>query len=115
MRKDKVSKEVFLDKPQYLAGSYTDSSIRVGVIKLKGKILDTERYHSHSKLEEFYLFLKGKGEMLIEDEIIPVEEGDFIEVKVGEKHMVSKVYGELHYIAIKKEDGDDRVFHDNKI
>jgi mannose-6-phosphate isomerase-like protein (cupin superfamily) len=51
----------------------------------KGKQLEI---HSHPDGEEYYLFLAGKGEMLIGDEWIPVEKDDFVTVPKGSNHSI---------------------------
>lgn len=40
-------------------------------------------WHSHSKLEELYLFLEGEGEMGLDDDIVPVKAGTAIRVGHG--------------------------------
>lgn len=49
----------------------------------KGKRLEI---HSHPDGEEFYLFLEGKGRMLVGDKWMNVKRGDFITVPKGSKH-----------------------------
>ena len=44
--------------------------------------------HKHEGQEEVYFFVKGKGEMLIDDNRFPVEEGDVICINDGEFHKV---------------------------
>ncbi len=38
-------------------------------------------FHRHRKNEELYIFISGRGEMSIDDEIIPVQEGSVVRVK----------------------------------
>lgn len=38
-------------------------------------------YHRHNKNEELYMFISGQGEMSIDDEIIPVQEGSVVSVQ----------------------------------
>ncbi len=51
----------------------------------KGKQLEI---HSHPDGKEFYLFLEGKGEMLVGDEWTPVKKDDFVTVPRRSKHSV---------------------------
>jgi|TARA_B100000073_G_scaffold302352_1_gene269780 mannose-6-phosphate isomerase-like protein (cupin superfamily) len=44
--------------------------------------------HTHSGQEEVYFFMKGEGEMQIDDERFPVKEGDVICIEDGEFHRV---------------------------
>jgi len=38
-------------------------------------------YHRHHNNEELYIFISGQGEMSIDDEIIPVQEGSVVSVQ----------------------------------
>jgi mannose-6-phosphate isomerase-like protein (cupin superfamily) len=49
--------------------------------------------HNHVGQEEVYFFIKGKGEMLIDDNRFPVEEGDVVCIEDGEFH---RVYNTSH-------------------
>ena len=40
-------------------------------------------WHTHSKIEEIYIFLEGDGEMALEDEVVPVTTGTIIRVPQG--------------------------------
>ena len=44
--------------------------------------------HSHAGQEEVYNFVKGKGQMKIDDEVFPVSEGDVILIEDGKFHQV---------------------------
>ena len=44
--------------------------------------------HSHSGQEEVYNFVKGNGQMKIEDKTFPVSEGDIILIEDGKFHQV---------------------------
>ncbi|HEX2947468.1 MAG TPA: cupin domain-containing protein [Clostridia bacterium] len=41
------------------------------------------KYHSHSKQEEFYLIMDGKGVLRINGEEIPIKKGDVISAPAG--------------------------------
>lgn len=41
----------------------------------------TPFYHRHKNNEELYIFLSGQGEMSIDDEIVPVQEGSVVSVQ----------------------------------
>tara|TARA_Y100000385_G_scaffold272235_1_gene312901 strand:+ start:258 stop:590 length:333 start_codon:yes stop_codon:yes gene_type:complete len=49
--------------------------------------------HTHAGQEEVYFFIKGKGEMTIDDDTFTVKEGDVICIEDGEFH---KVYNTGH-------------------
>ena len=44
--------------------------------------------HKHEGQEEVYMFISGKGEMLIDDNRFPVREGDCVLIEDGEFHRV---------------------------
>ena len=44
--------------------------------------------HKHEGQEEIYFFIKGKGEMTLDDDRFPVEEGDVILIEDGVFHKV---------------------------
>ena len=49
--------------------------------------------HTHAGQEEVYFFIKGKGEMTIDDDTFTVKEGDVVCIEDGEFH---KVYNTGH-------------------
>ena len=44
--------------------------------------------HNHPGQEEVYHFVKGKGQIKIDDEVFPVSEGDLILIEDGKFHQV---------------------------
>ena len=47
--------------------------------------------HSHAGIEEYYFFISGTGTMQVNDERMPVKEGNIVPVHDGDFH---KVYNE---------------------
>ena len=43
------------------------------------------KYHSHTRQEEFFLILKGKGTLRLNGRSIPVEQGDFFSKPAGKE------------------------------
>ena len=41
------------------------------------------KYHSHSLQEEFFLILRGRGSLRIQEKIVPVKQGDFFAKPAG--------------------------------
>jgi uncharacterized cupin superfamily protein len=41
------------------------------------------KYHSHSLTEEFFLILRGRGSVRIQEKIVPVKQGDFFAKPAG--------------------------------
>ena len=40
-------------------------------------------WHSHSEVEELYVFIEGKGQMGLDDEVVDVEAGSVVRVSTG--------------------------------
>ncbi|HEY9759937.1 MAG TPA: cupin domain-containing protein [Oculatellaceae cyanobacterium] len=58
--------------------------------------------HAHKLNEEVYIFVRGKGQMLIDNEIIEVEEGSAVRVApAGVRAFRNTSEEELHYIVIQ--------------
>lgn len=44
---------------------------------------DAGYWHTHSEIEELYIFLEGEGEMGLDDQVIPVQAGSAVRVGQG--------------------------------
>jgi mannose-6-phosphate isomerase-like protein (cupin superfamily) len=57
--------------------------------------------HSHDGQEEVYLFIRGEGEMEIDNERFPVKENDVVLIEDGEFHKVYNTgdYG-LYFVCV---------------
>lgn len=47
--------------------------------------------HSHPTMEECFFFLSGEAKMIIEGNTVTCHEGDFVQVKCGERHRLEAV------------------------
>lgn len=96
-----------------ICGSFNESPLAMARAVTK-KVLESEKLHSHKNGFEYYIFLKGKAELMVEDKKIKVSEGDIILVEPGEKHKLNKVIEEVDYITIKTNPdlSDKEVFLD---
>ena len=57
--------------------------------------------HSHPGQEEVYNFVKGSGEMKIDEEVFPVTEGDVILIEDGQFHQVINDSDEdLYFVCV---------------
>lgn len=57
--------------------------------------------HSHAGQEEVYNFVKGKGQMKIENEVFPVSEGDMVLIEDGKFHQVINNSAEnLYFVCV---------------
>lgn len=45
-------------------------------------------YQSHSKREEHWLITRGQGEVVLNDQIIPVKAGTYVKIPLGAKHRI---------------------------
>lgn len=58
--------------------------------------------HSHKENEELYIFIRGKGQMLIDDEIVEVTEGTCIRVNTkGVRAFRSNSEEDLYFICVQ--------------
>ena len=84
---DDIGGEVIKDNAQYLL---KDNAFGKNLI-LSSTFLRANQStngHTHSGQEEVYMFIKGEGEMQIDDERFPVKAGDVICIEDGEFHRV---------------------------
>ncbi len=61
--------------------------------KFKSKVIHIEpgaqlSYQSHTRREEHWVMIEGKGEVLLNDEVIPVQAGMHIKIPLGAKHRI---------------------------
>ncbi len=70
-------------KTAYLGAAAGSRKIYVNVDYVKPGAKSV-KYHSHSRQEEFFLILKGSGILRIQDQQIPVKQGDFVAKPAGE-------------------------------
>lgn len=59
--------------------------IAIGLLRKEEKVT----LHKHKTLIEYYYFLKGKGEFIIENQIFYCESGDFVKVKNDSNHRIT--------------------------
>jgi mannose-1-phosphate guanylyltransferase/mannose-6-phosphate isomerase len=45
-------------------------------------------YQSHSKREEHWVIVKGKGEVILNEQVIPVQTGSYVKIPMGAKHRI---------------------------
>lgn len=71
-------------------------------------VLPQEKMHSHLNTTEYYIFLKGRAEMLVNNKIVNVTQGDVLVIEPGEIHKVNKIIEEIDYIAIRDSISKDK-------
>ena len=77
------------------------------------KPLEDEKLHSHKISSEYYIFIKGKAKLIIDEKIITVRAGDVILTEPNEKHKIFEVIDPTDYITIKtNNDPLDKEIHD---
>lgn len=52
---------------------------------------ETAEEHSHPTMEECFFFLSGEAKLTIEGNTVTCHEGDFVQVKCGERHRLEAV------------------------
>jgi mannose-6-phosphate isomerase-like protein (cupin superfamily) len=63
-------------------------------------------HHKHQQNEEVYLFLQGKGQMRIDDEIFDVEEGSAVRIAPqGSRSYRNTSTEDLFYVVIQAKEG----------
>jgi mannose-6-phosphate isomerase-like protein (cupin superfamily) len=63
-------------------------------------------YHRHREHEELYIFLRGRGQFMIDGEVIDVGEGSVIRVApAGVRAWRNHSQEDLYYIVIQAKDG----------
>jgi mannose-1-phosphate guanylyltransferase/mannose-6-phosphate isomerase len=45
-------------------------------------------YQSHAKREEHWVITKGKGEVILNEQVIPVQAGSYVKIPLGAKHRI---------------------------
>lgn len=91
--------KVFLKQPLGL------TSMEVSLNKLPAGVA-LPFLHRHRQHEELYLFVGGRGEMIVDGEVIPVGEGSAVRIATaGARALRASSDGPLHYICIQAKQG----------
>jgi mannose-6-phosphate isomerase-like protein (cupin superfamily) len=62
--------------------------------------------HKHEKNEELYLFVRGRGEMLVDGQVIPVSEGSLVRIAPEGARTLRSFPGEdLYFVCIQARAG----------
>jgi len=75
-------------------------------------VLGEARKHMHKKMEEIYYVEKGEGELVIEDEVLNIREGDLIPIPKNSWHYLKKIEGkplEVLVITYPRYDPNDLI------
>jgi mannose-6-phosphate isomerase-like protein (cupin superfamily) len=95
----KVPAKLFLKEPLRLTGM----EISLGVMP-PGRGMPF--LHAHRQNEEVYIFVKGRGQILIDGEVIDVREGTVVRVATaGARAWRNNAQEDLHYIVIQARTG----------
>jgi mannose-6-phosphate isomerase-like protein (cupin superfamily) len=94
-----VKGKVFLKEPLGLSGM----EISFGVLRPRGAV---PFLHRHRQNEEVYLFVRGKGQIQIDGEVLDVEEGTAVRIAPGGvRSWRNTSEEELFYIVIQATEG----------
>jgi mannose-6-phosphate isomerase-like protein (cupin superfamily) len=83
-----------------LCGAFNGCPLQIARLCIKD-VYKNEVLHMHPKGHEFYLFIKGKAEMVVGGKTLAAGPGDVVVVEPGEVHRVTKILAETDYIVIK--------------
>jgi len=96
------------EKDCRIVGKFNNSTLAIARAVTK-EILSGESMHVHSRITEYYIFIRGRAEMMINNDTIVVFGGDVLVVEPGEKHKITKVIEEIDYITIRDSAEDDKT------
>ncbi len=94
-----LTDEVKKTKPELLVTGHYDRrpwgqySVLKDTVDFKSKVIEVEvgqqlSYQSHKKREEHWIVTKGQGEVVLNDQVIPVERGKHIHIPFEAKHRI---------------------------
>ncbi|HPI39919.1 MAG TPA: mannose-1-phosphate guanylyltransferase/mannose-6-phosphate isomerase [Pseudobdellovibrionaceae bacterium] len=75
--------------------------------EFKSKVIEVDSgqqisYQSHSQREEHWIIVKGQGEVVLNDRIIPVTKGTHVHIPVGAKHRIRNTGSEpLSFVEVQ--------------
>lgn len=78
-------------------------------------VSEKPRKHLHKKMEEIYYIEKGRGKVIIDEEILDVKKGDLVRVPKGAWHCLKKIgRGSLEVLVINnpKYDSTDVILEE---
>lgn len=59
-------------------------------------------YQSHDRREEHWVITRGKGEVVLDDQVIPVQAGTYVKIPLKAKHRIRNTQGEvLEFIEVQ--------------
>jgi mannose-6-phosphate isomerase-like protein (cupin superfamily) len=91
-----------------IVGKFNGGTVAIARAVTK-EVLPFEQMHSHQTATEYYIFLKGKAEMIVNGDVISITKGDVLVIEPGEAHKLNKVLEEIDYIAIRDSVDDNKV------
>jgi len=95
----KVPGKLFLKEPLRMSGM----EVSLGVIPAGH---GTPFLHAHRQNEELYIFVKGKGQFVIDDEVLDVQEGTVVRVApAGARAWRNNSSEDLYYIVVQARAG----------
>ncbi len=83
-----------------ICGAFNGCPLQIARACIKDVWKD-EALHVHPKGHEFYVFVKGRAEIMANEKTIKAEAGDIVMIEPGEKHKIIKILEETDYIVVK--------------
>ena len=72
-------------------------------------VIDDSKEHYHREMTEFYYVLRGGGEMVLDGESTPIQEGDLILIPPGVRH-TSEGDMEVLIVGVPPQETEDIYF-----
>jgi mannose-1-phosphate guanylyltransferase/mannose-1-phosphate guanylyltransferase/mannose-6-phosphate isomerase len=75
--------------------------------RFKSKVIVVDQgaqisYQSHAKRAEHWIIVRGEGEVVLDDKVIPVKYGSHVEIPVGAKHLVRNTGSEpIEFVEVQ--------------
>jgi mannose-6-phosphate isomerase-like protein (cupin superfamily) len=80
---------------------FKDVCVKKLTLKPGGKL----SYQTHKQRNEHWFVVQGRGLVILNDKEIPVKVGDFVDIKIGDKHRAINISADKNLIIIETQTG----------
>ncbi len=91
-----ILKEFAVNEP-----GFKDVCVKIMTIKPRQRV----SYQVHKQRNEHWFFVQGEGKVILNDKEIPVRVGNFVDIKIGDKHRVINTGNQVDLIFIESQTG----------
>jgi quercetin dioxygenase-like cupin family protein len=88
------------EKDCRICGYYNEAPLNIARAVTR-QVLDEEKIHYHENDFEYYIFIRGKGKVLIGEQEWQYETGDVFLIEPMEKHKMVEILEETDYITVR--------------